>query len=65
MISNTLAFKLNVARDFCYLMFQFSSVLSLDALGRREDMTDDSADSLFRSLLQEALVSRSGLGRDV
>ena len=33
---------------------------SLDRLGRRGDMTDDSAGILFQSFLQEALVSSSG-----
>ena len=45
---------------------QFSSVQSLDRLGRRWDMgDDDSAEILLQSFLQEALVSRSGLGRCV
>ena len=41
------------------------SVQSLDRLGRREDMRDDSADILFQSFLQEALVSSSGMARDL
>ena len=44
---------------------QFSSALSLDRLGRRGDMKDDSAQILFQSFLQQALVSSSGVGRDV
>ena len=44
---------------------EFSSVQSLDRLVRREDMGDDSAEILFQSFLQEALVSSSGMGRDV
>ena len=46
---------------------QFSSVQSLDRLGRRGDMMDDSAEILlqFFFLLQEALVNSSGTGRDV
>ena len=44
---------------------QFSSVQSLDRLGRWGDTRDDSAEILFRSFLQEALVSSSGMGRDV
>ena len=44
---------------------QFSSVQSLDQLGRRRDLMDDSAEILFQSFLQEALVSSSGMGRDV
>ena len=35
---------------------QFSSVQSLDRLGRWGDMRDDSAETLFRSFLQEAIV---------
>ena len=46
-----------------------SSVQSLDRLGHGGGgegvMTDDSADILFRSFLQEALVSSSGMGRAV
>ena len=44
---------------------QFSSVQSLDRLGRQEDMRDDLAEILFQSFLQEASVSSSGIGRDV
>ena len=44
---------------------QFSSVQSLDRVGRRGDMRDDSAEILFQSFLREALVSSSGMGRDV
>ena len=44
---------------------QFSSVQSLDRLGRRGDTRDDSAEILLQSFLQEALVSSSGMGRDV
>ena len=58
--------------EFCCLSlrldiwnFQFSSVQSLDRFGRRGDMRDDSAEILFQSFLQEALVSRSGMGRDI
>ena len=42
-----------------------SSVQSLYRFGRRGDMRDDSAEILFQSFLQEALVSSSGMGRDV
>ena len=42
-----------------------SSVRSLDWLGRRRDMIDDSTQILFQSSLQEAVVSSSGLGRGV
>ena len=38
---------------------------SLDRLGRRGDMRDDSAEILFHSFLQEAPVGSSGMGRDV
>ena len=44
---------------------QFSSVQSLDRLGRRGDMRDDSEVILFQSFLQEALVSSSGIRRAV
>ena len=43
----------------------FSLVQSLDRFGHHGDMRDDSAEILFRSFLQEALVGSSGLGRDV
>ena len=43
----------------------FSSVYVLDRLGRRGDMKDDSAEILFQSILQEAVVSSFGMGRDV
>ena len=43
---------------------QFSSVL-WDQLGGRGDLRDDSANFLFQSFLQEAIVSSSGMGRDV
>ena len=39
-------------------------VLSLDQLGCRGDVMDDSAETR-QSVLQEALVSSSGMGRDV
>ena len=42
-----------------------SSFQSLDRLGRRGDMKDDSAEILFQSFLQEAIVSRSDMDRDV
>ena len=38
---------------------------SLERPGRREDMRDNSAEILFQSFLQVALVSSSGIGRDV
>ena len=43
----------------------FSSVQSLDRLGRRGDTRDDSAEILFQSFLREAIVSNSGMGRNV
>ena len=49
--------------DFCVV--QFSSVQSLGRLGCRGDITDDSADILFKSFLQEAFVSSSGTSGDV
>ena len=42
---------------------KFSSVPSLDKLGCRGDMRDDSAEILFQSFLLEALVGSSGTGR--
>ena len=53
------------------LIIQFSSVQSLDRLGRQDggevggNMTDYSAEILFQSFLQEAIVSSSYMGRDV
>ena len=44
---------------------QLSSLQSLDRLDRRVDMRDDSAEILFQSFLHEALVNRSGMGRDI
>ena len=44
---------------------QFSSVQSLHQSGHQGDMRDNSAQIFFQSFLQEALVSRSGMGRDV
>ena len=41
------------------------SLQSLDRLGRRGDLRDDSAEILYQSFVQEALVSSSGMGRDV
>ena len=43
----------------------FTSFQSLDRLGHRGDMGHDSAEILFRSFLQEAIVSDSGMGKDV
>ena len=44
---------------------QFSSVQSLDRSGRSGDMRDDSAEILFQSFPQEAIMSSAGMGRDV
>ena len=44
---------------------QFTSLQSRDRLGRRGDTRDDSVEILFQSFLQKALVSSSGMGRDV
>ena len=46
-------------------MSRFSSVQSLGRLGRRGDTRGDSAEILFQSFLQEAVVSSSGMGRNV
>ena len=43
----------------------FGSVQSLDQLGCRGDIGDDSEEILFLSFLQENLVSSSSIGRDV
>ena len=62
--------------DLTLTVVQFSSVQFLDPLGRRldgrggwvvggGDMTGDSTVILFQSFLQAALVSSSGMGRDV
>ena len=47
-----------------YMLRQLSvsSLQALDRLGRRRDMRDDSAEIFFLSLLQETLVSSSGMG---
>ena len=47
------------------VMYQFSSVQSLDHLNHRGDIRDDSAEILLQTFLQEALMSSSGMGRDV
>ena len=44
---------------------QFSSDQTLDRLGRRGDIRDDSAEIFFQYFLQKAIVSSSGIGRDV
>ena len=44
---------------------QFSSVQSLDRLGRRGDLRDDSAQIFLQSFLQEGLVSNFGMSRNV
>ena len=41
----------------------FSSVQSLERLGRRGDMRNDLAEILFQSFLHEVIVSSSGMGR--
>ena len=44
---------------------QVSSVQSLEQMGRRGDIRDDSAEILFQSFLRETFVSSSGIGRSV
>ena len=44
---------------------QLNLVKALDRLGRLGDMRDDSAEVIFQSFLQEALVSSSGTGTAV
>ena len=46
-------------------MRQFSSVQSLDRMGHRGDMKDDSAEIFLQSFLQKALVSSSDMCWDV
>ena len=49
-----------------FLIFNtFSLVQFAVQLGCRGNMTDDSAEILFQSFLQEALLNISGMGRDV
>ena len=43
----------------------FSSFQYLDRLGPRGDMSDDSAEIILQSFLQEAIVNSSGMGREV
>ena len=54
-----------LAEDHCSFETTFAglfrSVLSLDRLGCRGHMRDDSGEILFQSFLQEAFVSRSGM----
>ena len=45
--------------------FSFSSVQSLDRLGRLRDKRDDPTEILFQSFLQEAPVRGSGMGRNL
>ena len=49
----------------CTIVYEFSSVQFLDQLGHQGYMRDNSAETLFHSFLQEALVSSSGMGRDI
>ena len=44
---------------------QVSLVQSLEQMGRRGDIRDDSAEILFQSFMRETLVSSSGIGRSV
>ena len=44
---------------------QLSSFQSLDRLGRRGDVRDDSAEIFFQPFRKEAIVSSSGMGRDI
>ena len=44
---------------------QFSSIQSLDQMGYQRGMTNESADILFQSFLQEAIMSSSGMVRDI
>ena len=44
---------------------QLNSAQSLYQLSHQGDMGDDSAEILFKSFLQEAFMSSSGMDRDV
>ena len=58
--------KLNRNVEMCrYCVGRIYSIQSLDRLGHQGDVRDDSAEILFQSHLQEALVSSSGMDRDV
>ena len=55
--------KISIAVSLHHLSsIQFCPVQSLDRLGRRGDMRDDSAEIIFQSFLQEALASSAGMG---
>ena len=45
-----------------FAIFLFISVLSLDRLGRRGDLTDDSAEIFFTSSLQAIMSSSARVG---
>ena len=47
------------------LFVNYNSFQSLDRLSRLGDIGEDFAEILFQSFLYEALVSSSGMGRDV
>ena len=49
----------------CAWAREFSSLRSLDRLGRPGDMMDDSAEILFQSFLQKTIVSCSAIDTDV
>ena len=51
--------------EICDTATLITSVPSLDQLGRPENMADDSAEILFLSSLQKAMLNCSGLGRYV
>ena len=58
-------FKASQGHGSGKIKVQLSSVTSLDQLGCQGDMTDYTAEIFFHSFLQKALVSSSGMGRDV
>ena len=53
---------MNTIKEYCASVSV--SVQSLDRSGRQGDVRDDSAEILFQSSLQEAVVGSSRMGRD-
>ena len=64
-IANCFTAQQFVIYEQCTIMYhQFTSVQSLDQLSHHGYMRDNSAEICFQSILQEALVSSYGIGRD-
>ena len=64
-ISTRVVIDVFVITNIVLPVVQFSSFQSLDRLGRRGDMRDDSVEILFQSFLQEAVMGSSGIGGNV